>query len=79
MSSFSATAITKSTFDEVLMRYDSLIESSSKPSKDTLDTLAQLDKYRLVTVPSRLEERRKAGAEVYLEKEEVERLIRWKL
>ena len=78
--SLSVTDITKATFDEVLTRYPSLIKSSSKRrSKDGLDTLAQLDDYRLVTVPAQLEERRKAGAEDYLEKEEVERLIKWKL
>ena len=81
MASLSATDITKATFDEVLTRYASLIESSSKrrSTKDGLDTLTQLDEYRLVTIPARLEERHKAGGEDYLEKEEVERLIKWKL
>jgi hypothetical protein len=74
-----ADAITHADFLQVLSRYDALIQSVSKPSNRDGETLEQLDAFRLVGVPRRLEGVRGEGGEVYLEKEEVERLIRWKL
>ena len=76
--SLAAETITLAEFENVLSRYDALIRSLSSSSKKKEDgeTLEQLDAYRLLTVPARLRER---GGELYLEKEEVERLIRWKL
>ena len=77
--SLAAETITLAEFEDVLSRYDALIRSlssSSKKKKEDGETLEQLDAYRLLTVPARL---RETGGELYLEKEEVERLIRWKL
>ena len=74
-----ADIITLADFQDVLSRYDAQIQSVSKPSNTDGDTLAQLDTYRLLTVPTRLDKVRADGGELYLHKEEVERLIRWKL
>ena len=74
--SLAAETITLAEFEDVLSRYDALIRSLSSSSNKDGETLEQLDAYRLLTVPARLRER---GGELYLEKEEVERLIRWKL
>ena len=78
-SSLAADTITHTDFLRVLSRYDALIRSVSKPPNEDGDTLQQLDTFRLVTVPGRLEGVRGEGGEVFLEKGEVERLIRWKL
>jgi hypothetical protein len=74
-----AGVISLNDFQEVLSRYDALIQSVSKPSNKDGKGLQELDTYRLVTVPTRLEKVRQEGGELYLEKEEVESLIRWKL
>ncbi len=92
--SLSASTITKSTFDALLLRYDALIthlsastststSTSTKPSTPSLQTL---DRLRYHTIPQRLAARKKAaetshdpGNGAYLEKEEVEDLVRWKL
>jgi len=71
--------ITLAEFEGVLSRYDALIQSVSKPSNKGGETLAQLDIYRLLTIPARLDKVREEGGALYLDKEEVERLIRWKL
>jgi len=72
-------SITPAEFQEALSRYDLVVQSVSKPSNKDGETLEQLDAYRLSTVPARLAKVREEGGELYLEKEEVERLIRWKL
>jgi hypothetical protein len=77
--SLAAGVISLNDFQEVLSRYDALIQSVSKPSNKDGKGLQELDIYRLVTVPTRLEKVRQEGGELYLEKEEVESLIRWKL
>jgi hypothetical protein len=74
-----ADVVSLADFHEVLARYDALIQSTSKPSNKDGETLAELDAYRLLVVPARLQKVREQGGELYLEKEEVERLIRWKL
>ena len=71
--------ITLAEFEGVLSRYDALIQSVSKPSNKGGETLAQLEIYRLLTIPARLDKVREEGGALYLDKEEVERLIRWKL
>jgi hypothetical protein len=78
-SSLAADAITHADFLHVLSRYDALIQSVSKPSNRDGKMLEQLDAFRLASVPTRLEGVRGESGEVYLEKEEVECLIRWKL
>ncbi|KIM76661.1 hypothetical protein PILCRDRAFT_826062 [Piloderma croceum F 1598] len=77
--SLAAGVISLNDFQEVLSRYDALIQSVSKPSNKDGKGLQELDTYRLVTVPTRLEKVRQESGELYLEKEEVESLIRWKL
>lgn len=62
----------------MLSRYDALVHSLSKPSSDG-NSLEQLDAYRLTTIPARLQSLRETNGDMYLEKVEVERLIRWKL
>lgn len=65
-------------FFTVLSRYDALVHSLSKPSSDG-NSLKELDVYRLTAIPERLRSIREGGGDLYLEKVEVERLIRWKL
>jgi hypothetical protein len=77
--SLAAGVISLNDFKEVLSRYDALTQSVSKPSNKDGKSLQELDTYRLLTVPTRLENVRQDGGELYLEKEEVESLIRWKL
>jgi hypothetical protein len=77
--SLAAGVISLDDFQEVLSRYDALTQSVSKPSNKDGKSLQELDTCRLLTVPTRLENVRQDGGELYLEKEEVESLIRWKL
>jgi hypothetical protein len=62
----------------VLSRYEALLGSLSQPSTEG-ESLEQLDAYRLTTIPTRLQTVQETGGDPYLEKMEVERLIRWKL
>lgn len=90
--SLSASTITKSSLDALLLRYDALIThlsasaSSSASTKPPTPDLQSLDHLRYDTIPQRLAARKKAastspdsGDGAYLEKEEVEDLVRWKL
>jgi len=60
--------IDKTTFNALLEQYQDVI-----PQK-----LAELEKQRLITVPSKLGERR-SGGDPYLDKDEVATLVDWKL
>ncbi len=79
--------ISLQTFQSILSRYQPLIESlSAAPSKSKTNpksspqqALAELDRYRLVELPDIIKERNVTQGKSYLEKEEVEKLIRWKL
>lgn len=79
----SAHSISLADFRKVLERYQTHIDtvSESKPSaRDTVETLKELDVYRLSTIPDRLTKLRSVQREkVSLTKEEVEQLIKWKL
>lgn len=102
MTILSADSISLADFQEVLTRYQPLIDalsdsqtnSTSKKGKskgkgkaDETElgerkgelTLKELDVHRLVAIPARLEMVRKEDGELCLRKEEVEKLIRWKL
>lgn len=68
MSSLKHTSIPKESFDDILSRY-----SATAPDK-----LQDLDTLRYETIPATLAERKKSGA-AYLKKEEVEKLVEWKL
>jgi hypothetical protein len=61
-----ADAITHADFLHVLSRYDALIQSVSKPSNRDGETLEQLDTFRLVSVPRRLEGVRGEDGEVQI-------------
>jgi hypothetical protein len=77
--SLAVSVISLDDFQEVLSRYNALIQSVSKPSNKDGKSLQELDTYRLLTVPTQLKNMQQDGGELYLEKEEVESLIRWKL
>lgn len=74
-------------FNETLTRYpDLILEVSDGKQKrkstgtDADETLALLDTWRLKDVPEKLVARHQDKKEIdYLEKAEVEKLIRWKL
>lgn len=61
--------ITPDDFATHLDRYQDLVP----------DSLHELDHYRFVTVPGLLKERRDAKGGAWLEKEEVQKLVEWKL
>ncbi|QDS68760.1 hypothetical protein FKW77_004935 [Venturia effusa] len=67
--SLSYKTITPDRFATYLARYEDVVP----------DNLRDLDAYRFVTVPGLLEERRSEGGEAWLEKEEVQKLVDWKL
>lgn len=60
--------ILKEDFERLLSKYPSIV-----PEK-----LKELDESRLHTIPDALEKRRKKG-DAFLEKDEVESLVRWKM
>jgi len=66
--SFAADNISAADFDEVLSRYGNLI-----PTK-----LKDLEEFRLETIPSILVSRREES-NGWLEKEELQQLVEWKL
>ncbi|OCL06374.1 hypothetical protein AOQ84DRAFT_321525 [Glonium stellatum] len=68
MASFSAHSISRADFDDVLARYQDVV-----PAK-----LQDLDKLRFESIPQKLAQRKK-GSDVFLEKDEVENLVEWKL
>ena len=83
---FSADKITRSAFYQTLARYEKLIDDLSRAttSKSTSNSAAspgslkELDEFRSYSLPSILQQRiRREGS--WLEKDEVENLIRWKL
>ncbi len=81
----SSQEITRQTFQKVLSRYSDLIEELSKhekPSKASAlaPRLSKLDQWRLNELPSIVQQRKtKPSKEAWLEKDEVEKLIHWKL
>jgi hypothetical protein len=75
----SPSIITITEFQNTLSRYHTILHNLSKPSSDKDESLEQLDTYRFLTIPSRLDHARNKGEKLYLHKEEVESLIRWKL
>ena len=92
MESYRPENITRASFNKVLARYDTTISvlsrrAKAKPSDEEestgLKTLAQLDRWRLEDLPRTLQRRRTAEGqttgEAWLEKDEVQNLIRWKL
>jgi hypothetical protein len=56
-------------FAACLKRYDDLVP----------DTLRELDEFRFITVPAQLKKRRDAKGGVWLAKDEVQKLVEWKL
>ncbi|KAI9882794.1 MAG: hypothetical protein M1823_005457 [Watsoniomyces obsoletus] len=80
--STSSEMITRPTFLKLLSRYDTIIEGLSKqgkPNTQTL-TLSELDQWRLNELPSIIQQRKQESSqEAWLEKDEVEKLIQWKL
>ncbi|KAH0543568.1 hypothetical protein FGG08_002129 [Glutinoglossum americanum] len=77
-----AESISYAEFTGILSRYPALIASQSKPSSKqagaairSLDTLEELDEYRIHAVPAELAKLDKK----HLTKEQVELLIKWKL
>ena len=92
MESYRPETIRRASFNKVLARYDATISELSrraraKPSDNeessSLKTLAQLDRWRLEDLPRTLQQRRTVEEETtggaWLEKDEVQNLIRWKL
>ncbi|KAI9800947.1 MAG: hypothetical protein M1833_003084 [Piccolia ochrophora] len=82
----SANTISYETFQAVLGRYDDSLEHASArvskaANKDSasLGSLKELDDWRLNTLPEVLETREKDSKSTWLEKREVEDLVRWKL
>jgi hypothetical protein len=69
MPSFNPTTIHKATFEDTLKRYDTQI-----PEK-----LQELEKYRMYGLPAVLKERKATENEVWMEKEELVKLVEWKL
>lgn len=61
--------ITPDEFATYLRRYSDLVP----------DNLRELDEYRFVTVPGLLKERRGEKGGAWLEREEVQKLVEWKL
>jgi hypothetical protein len=64
-----ADIISPGDFDAVLKRYENHV-----PAK-----LAELDKLRFVTIPSVLTSRHDEDSQAWLEKEELQQLVDWKL
>jgi hypothetical protein len=62
-------AITAADFDACLDRYDEVVS----------DKLRELDEFRFVTIPAELKKRRNAKGGAWLAKEEVQKLVDWKL
>ena len=89
MEANSAQTITRTRVFDVLKRYDSIISQVSKRDKSTskndssaggaLQTLDQLDQWRLHELPETVEQRKKEHDGAWLTKEEVTHLTRWKL
>ncbi len=85
--SLSASTITKADLDKLLLRYDALIDklnaqgSKKGPGKgEATEDLKTLDRIRYIDIPQRLATKKAEGSgDVFLEKEEVETLMRWKL
>lgn len=86
--SLSASTITKPDLDNLLLRYDALIDKldaqkgKTGPGKvKTTESLKTLDRIRYVDIPQRLAAKKADGDgdDVFLEKDEVETLMRWKL
>ena len=78
--------ISPDAFSAVLDRYDGLINRLSQPtrasgsnSEDAGDTLKQLDQWRLHSLSDALHQRKSTAGGAWLEKDEVERLVKWKL
>ncbi|KAI9798467.1 MAG: hypothetical protein M1825_005347 [Sarcosagium campestre] len=77
--------ISAADIDELLERYDGIITKLSKPSAQgsstagELETLTQLDAWRLHQLPPIVRTRKQQAASGWLEKEEVIHLISWKL
>lgn len=67
--SLSYSRITPDEFSTYLAQYEDLVS----------DTLHELDDYRFVTIPTLLKERRGDKGGAWLEKEEVQKLVEWKL
>jgi len=74
-----AESISYADFTNTLSRYPALIASLSKPSSSKqaggLDTLSELDEYRVQVIPAELVKSDKK----HLTKEQVELLTKWKL
>jgi hypothetical protein len=81
------TEIDLDAFNDILSRYPSTITEISdgkqkrkSSTSDASDTLASLDTWRLDVLPKEMAARREADkTDDCLKKEEVEKLIRWKL
>ncbi|KAI9870206.1 MAG: hypothetical protein M1830_004534 [Pleopsidium flavum] len=79
--------ITKAELDSLQIRYDELIEGLTAQEDAKVQRrgrepgeLLSLDRTRFDTIPQGLAKRKEEGADkVFLEKEEVEELVRWKL
>lgn len=67
--SLSFKKITPDEFATYLNRYDGTVP----------DSLRELDEYRFVTIPGLLKERRGKKGGAWLEREEVQKLVEWKL
>ena len=61
--------ITPDDLTACLNRYDDVVP----------DTLRELDEYRFATIPAELKKRRDAKGGAWLAKEEVQKLVEWKL
>ena len=68
MASFSAHTVSRVNFNDILARYQDAV-----PAK-----LHDLDKLRFESIPEKVAQR-KEGFDAFLEKEEVESLVEWKL
>lgn len=83
----SARTISRSSFFEILERYEQIISREAGPDAakpdsppDTLQTLVELDRWRLQELPQTLEGRQKEDSDgASLTKDEVIQLTRWKL
>lgn len=76
--------ITRATFNKVLARYDEFIrELSSSPSTSrqprSASSLQELDQWRLNELPATVQKRAKGNDGAWLDKSEMEGLMRWKL
>ena len=77
-----ASSISISEFKTVLERYQNHIDALSKSKigdAGTAETLKELDVHRVSTIPDRLARLKANGEVIFLEKEEVGQLIKWKL